>query len=81
METIYLDDFLIDGILKEFEFRKLINEIDWSNYKNKKVLIKGCTSAPVPNWAYLVITAHLSQFAKDILYGEPCSAVKIFSRK
>ena len=44
-DTIYLDDFLIDGIIKENQFREKVNSIDWGIYKDKKVMIKGCTSA------------------------------------
>ena len=78
MDTIYLDDFLIDGMIKEKEFRTMIDTIDWSKYKNKKVLIKGCTSVPVPTWTYLIITSQLTKHCDQIFYGEPCSAVKIF---
>jgi len=80
MEKIELDDFLTDGILKEKDFRVKVDKIDWSIYNNKKVLIKGCTTAPVPTWSYLIITAKLSQNAKQILFGEPCSAVNIFNQ-
>jgi len=81
MDTIYLDDFLTDGIIKETEFRVKVDVVDWSTYKNKKVMIKGCTSTPVPTWAYLIITAQLTLYAEQIFYGEPCSAVKIFEKK
>ena len=80
MEKIELDDFLTDGILKEKDFRLKIDKINWSTYKYKKVLIKGCTTAPVPTWSYLIITAKLSQNAKQILFGEPCSSVNIFTK-
>ena len=80
-DTIYLDDFLVNGVIKENEFRNKINTVDWSIYKDKKVMIKGCTSAPVPTWSYLIITAQLAAYAEQILYGEPCSAVQIFKRK
>ena len=80
METIYLDDFLENGIIKEDEFRKTINTINWEQYKNKVVMIKGCTSAPVPTWTYLIITAQLANYANQILYGESCSAVKIYKK-
>ena len=79
--TIYLDDFLADGIIKENDFRDKIDSIDWTVYKDKRVMIKGCTSSPVPTWSYLIITAQLAMHASEILYGEPCSAVKIFKRK
>ncbi|MDP6878273.1 MAG: DUF2480 family protein [Candidatus Marinimicrobia bacterium] len=80
METIYLDDFLDDGIIREKSFRKKISDINWQNYNSKRVMIKGCTSVPVPTWAYLILTAELAQVADDIIYGEPCSSVKIFKR-
>ena len=80
METIYLDDFLDDGIIREKSFRKKISDINWQNYNSKRVMIKGCSSIPVPTWAYLILTAELAQVADDIIYGEPCSSVKIFKR-
>ena len=58
METIRLDDFLSDGMIKEKEFRVQIKEIDWKSFSNKKVMIKGCAGVPVPTWAYLIISSH-----------------------
>jgi len=80
METIHLDDFLTNGILKEKDFRKKVEDLEWEQYKNKKVLIKGCTKVPVPIWSYLIIAAELSHYAKSVFFGEPCSLVKIYSR-
>ena len=80
METIYLDDFLSDGILQEDDFREKISKLDWMKYENKKVLIKGCTKSPVPIWSYLIIASKLSQYAKIVFFGEPCSLVKIYSK-
>ena len=70
MEIIVLDDFLTDGILKEKDFRNKIDEIDWNNYANLNVLIKGCSQATIPTWAYLIITARLKNHAKNIYFGE-----------
>ena len=81
METIRLDDFLSDGMIKEKEFRVQIKEIDWKSFSNKKVMIKGCAGVPVPTWAYLIISSPLSNYAKDIYFGEPCSAIQIYSKK
>ena len=77
MKKIELDDFLTNGILREQDFRKKISEINWDLFFNEKVLIKGCTSVPVPIWSYLIITAKLSGKAKKIYFGEPCSAIEI----
>jgi hypothetical protein len=81
METIYLNDFLDDGILKEKIFREKVANIDWSQYSNKRVLIKGCSEVPIPTWAYLILTAELAQFVKRIYFGELRSAVKIFIKE
>ena len=80
MTTLHLDDFLDDGILKEKSFREKVKQTNWSDFKNKRVLIKGCTDVPVPTWAYLIITAHLSQTVERIYFGELRSAVKIYIR-
>ena len=50
-------------------------------FKDKKVMIKGCSEVPVPTWAYLIISSHLSNYAKNIYFGEPCSAIQIYNRK
>ena len=34
METIYLDDFLDDGIIKEKSFREKVSAINWQDYNS-----------------------------------------------
>ena len=58
MKTIYLDDFLSDGMLKENDFREKIKAVDWSIYKNKKVMIKGCSSAPAEKTDGQTVRSH-----------------------
>jgi|TARA_B110000263_G_scaffold123065_1_gene106991 hypothetical protein len=80
VETIFLNDFLDDGILKEKVFREKVATIDWSQYAEKRVLIKGCSEVPIPTWAFLILTAQLAQYVERIYFGELRSAVKIFTR-
>ena len=80
METILLEDFLDEGIIKEKSFREKINLMDFSTFSNKKVIIKGCAGVPVPTWAYLIVVANVAQVADKIYFGEPRHAVKIFNR-
>tara|TARA_S200000501_G_C20753152_1_gene712625 strand:+ start:516 stop:767 length:252 start_codon:yes stop_codon:yes gene_type:complete len=80
METILLDDFLDGGIIREKSFRKMVDDMDFKNYSNKKVIIKGCASVAVPTWAYLIIVARLAQVADKLYYGEPRHAVKVFDK-
>ena len=80
METVLLEDFVEDGIIKEKSFREKIENMDFNQFQNKKVIIKGCASVVVPTWAYLILASQVSQFASKIYYGEPRYAVKIFNR-
>lgn len=80
METIFLNDFLDGGILKEKVFREKVATIDWSQYAEKRVLIKGGSEVPIPTWAFLILTAQLAQYVERIYFGELRSAVKIFTR-
>ena len=58
METIFLNDFLDDGILREKVFRQKVADVDWSQYSDKRVLIKGCSEVPIPTWAYLISVSY-----------------------
>ena len=78
METIHLDDFLHEGVIREKVFREKVAEIDWTQYRGKRVLLRGCADVPVPTWAFLIITAHLAEYVERIYFGELRSAVKIF---
>ena len=80
--TIDITDFLDNGILREKSFRDQIDAIDWGNeYRDAKVIIRGCDKVPIPTWAYLVLATRLAPHAKRIFWGEPCSAVPVYARK
>lgn len=67
-----------EGIFKEKEFRRAIREEDWSRFRGKRVLIKGCGNGLIlPTWAFMVVTAHLLPYAKNILYGDECAPITI----
>ena len=80
IEIIDLNDFLSDGIIKEKQFKEKIDILNWNEYSNKKVLIKGCASVPIPTWAYMILTAKLTLVAKKIMYGELCSSYTVFNK-
>jgi len=62
-------------------FTKTIDELDYTNFEHKRIVIKGCSDKPVPASAYLDITTKLRPIAQSIFYGEPCSTVPIFKKK
>jgi len=62
-------------------YSKSLQNTDWSIYKGKPVVIKGCSDKPVPPSAYMELTRLLQPFARSIMYGEPCSTVPIYKQK
>ena len=58
-----------------------ISRIPFEEYRNKRVVIKGCGELPVGEAAYLSITKFLRPVVKSIMYGEPCSTVPIYKSK
>ena len=80
METILLDDFIDEAIIREKSFRKKIDTMNFNKFTDQKVIIKGCAGVTVPTWAYLILVAQLAQVADKIYFGEPRYAVKIFNR-
>lgn len=55
--------------------------IDFSQYKDKPVILKGCSKKPVPESAYILAIQKLQENAKSVMYGEACSAVPIYKSK
>ncbi len=72
------------GSLEDLEttlFQDVIEKMNVSDFKDKLVIIKGCTNKPIPPNAYLWATIKLQPVAKSIMYGEACSSVPLFKRK
>ncbi len=60
---------------------KRINQINAEDFKDKRVVVKGCGDKKIPESAFIEITKMLRPVVKSIMYGEPCSTVPIYKRK
>lgn len=61
-------------------YRRNLEDLDWSSYKDKFVILKGCSSKekPVPDSVYLYATNKLVPHVKKLMYGEACSNVPVY---
>lgn len=66
---------------KEQLFYDNLNKEDFSNFKDQRVIIKGCSENELPEGAYVSITTKLMPFVKSLMYGEACSSVPVYKRK
>lgn len=62
-------------------YQEQLLQLDLEPYKEKPVIIKGCSNKPVPENAYILAMTQIQQVAKSVMYGEACSAVPLYKRK
>lgn len=67
--------------LKGALLRRSIEAIDETDFKDKRVVIKGCGKEFIPESAYIAITQKLQPVVKSLMFGEACSTVPVFKAK
>lgn len=67
--------------LNQILFTESINKIDVEQFRNKPLIVKGCSHKPVPETAYLHLIEKLQPVVKSLMFGEACSAVPLFKQK
>ena len=65
----------------EKAMEKNILSIHEEEYKDKRVVVKGCGEIEIPSTAYLMISQKLIPVVKSLMYGEPCSTVPVYKQK
>ncbi len=68
-----------DDLRREY-YVQALNDVDWSAFADRPVVIKGCGSEGVPEMAYARATQKLQEVARKLMYGEPCSSVPLWRR-
>jgi hypothetical protein len=82
----------LKGIASEIHFGKKedvfqqiftanIDAIDSTEFKNKKVIVKGCGQIPLSESLYIAITKKLQNTVSSLMFGEACSAVPVLKNK
>lgn len=85
--TTYLQPYakkVVMGTLVDLEthlFTEEIKKINISSFKDKVVIIKGCTDKKVPEDSYVQLISRLQPVVKSLFYGEACSSVPLFKKK
>lgn len=55
-------------------------KINPEEYKDRPVVIKGCSKFPIPLFAYGRLISLLQGQAKSLMFGEPCSTVPLYKK-
>jgi len=66
--------------LETILYNDVLSRINVDDYKDARIVIKGCGNLPVPKAAFVQITSLLQPVAKSIMYGEACSTVPLYKK-
>ncbi|MDB9931248.1 DUF2480 family protein [Flavobacteriales bacterium] len=76
---------VVNGDLETMETVIFLNSMEKnlnpSDYKDQRVIIKGCGEIPIPDSAYVKAVNLLKPVVKSLMYGEACSAVPVFKKR
>jgi len=75
-QVVFGDEEKLNTII----MHEIVQQLNIAEYKDARVVIKGCGDKPVPKTAYLELTYRLRPIVKSIMYGEPCSTVPIYKQ-
>lgn len=67
-------------ILETVLYNDILGKLNINDYKDARIVIKGCGHLPVPKAAYVEIARLLRPIAKSIMYGEACSTVPLYKQ-
>lgn len=83
---IYLEphaNMVIFGTLQDLEnklYEVALSKVNFGDFQDKRVVIKGCSKVSVPTYAYVELTRRLKPFVQSLMFGEPCSTVPLYKR-
>ena len=66
-----LDKVIVDNV---------IDSLDLAQFKEGRVIVKGCSSIPHAEYALVRLTTKLKPVVKSLMFGEPCSTVPIYKK-
>ncbi|MCF8276964.1 MAG: DUF2480 family protein [Flavobacteriales bacterium] len=61
-------------------YQESLANLDLEQFRDERVIVKGCSKYPVPTSAYVEFVSKLRPVAKTVMYGEACSTVPIFKK-
>jgi hypothetical protein len=66
--------------LEQFIAEITLADVTNLDFKDRPVVIKGCSKFPIPLFAYGRLISLLQGKAKSLMFGEPCSTVPLFKK-
>lgn len=68
-------------LLESQLYESIIESLPLDPYKDRPIIIKGCSERSIPETAYASLVTRLVPVAGSIMYGEACSSVPLHKKK
>ncbi len=71
------------GSLSDLEvklYREALEKIDFEQFRDQRVVVKGCSNVEIPTEVYVELSRKLQPLVKSLMFGEPCSTVPLFKQ-
>lgn len=76
-KVVYGTPEMLESVLMD----ESLSKVDFSEYRDQRVILKGCSKLPIPPHAYLNFVTRLKPLVKSLMFGEACSTVPVYKRK
>lgn len=77
LKVVYGSPEMLESMLMD----EVLAKSDFSEMKDQRVILKGCSKLPIPPHAYLTLVNRLRPMVKSLMFGEACSTVPVYKRK
>ena len=78
--VLYYSNTSVEELTKQLILQE-IEKTELSKIIDARVIVKGCSKIPFPDFAMLELTKFLLPHVKSLMFGEPCSTVPIYKKK
>jgi hypothetical protein len=66
--------------LEQYIAEQTLRNLPLDEFKDRPVVIKGCSKVSIPLFAYGRLVSLLQKEAKSLMFGEPCSTVPLVKK-
>lgn len=66
--------------LEQFIVEDTLSRLSLESFKDRSVVVKGCSKVPIPIYAYGRLVSLIQGVAKSLMFGEPCSTVPLYKK-
>jgi hypothetical protein len=68
-------------LLESQLYESIIESLPLEQYRDRPVIIKGCSEKSIPDTAYASLVSRLLPVTSSLMYGEACSSVPLYKKK